>query len=261
MASSNGFSNGMLHHDRLVGRVDPIAQINAGGIGQSSEFQPLTRGSEMYEKQYFPGQRKSLSGIASRAFILGIVLSASLISTALILVLTTSALWRIPIFLATLSLFHFLEFWTTARYNTPEARVSSYLLSSNGSAYNIAHTAAIFECLLVNMFFPGRHWLPSYLNFGFIIAGAVMIFVGQAIRSGAMVQAGTNFNHVVQHRKTDQHELVTTGLYRYFRHPSYFGFYCWGLGTQLVLSNSICFLAYAIILWKFFSSRISGTSN
>lgn len=42
------------------------------------------------------------------------------------------------------------------------------------------------------------------------------------------------------------------------RHPSYFGFFWWGIGTQLVCGNTLCLLAYAGVLWKFFSSRIKG---
>jgi len=85
-----------------------------------------------------------------------------------------------------------------------------------------------------------------------------MISLGQAVRSLAMVHAGTNFNHIVQHRKASEHQLVTTGAYHYLRHPSYFGFFWWGLGTQLVLGNTVCFLGYAVVLWRFFSRRISS---
>jgi protein-S-isoprenylcysteine O-methyltransferase len=85
-----------------------------------------------------------------------------------------------------------------------------------------------------------------------------MIAVGQVVRSAAMIEAGTNFNHIVQHRKTIEHQLVTSGVYHYLRHPSYFGFFWWGLGTQLVLGNMLCFVGYAVILWMFFSRRISG---
>jgi len=91
-----------------------------------------------------------------------------------------------------------------------------------------------------------------------IIAGLAMISVGQGVRSIAMVQAGTNFNHIVQHQKANEHRLVTTGAYYYLRHPSYFGFFWWGLGTQLVLGNAVCCLGYAVVLWRFFSRRISG---
>lgn len=50
--------------------------------------------------------------------------------------------------------------------------------------------------------------------------------------------------------------LVTDGIYSYIRHPSYFGFFYWSLGTQLVMGNVFCFVAYAWVLWTFFHNRI-----
>lgn len=47
---------------------------------------------------------------------------------------------------------------------------------------------------------------------------------------------------------------------RWFRHPSYAGFFYWALGTQLVLQNPISFLGFLIVLWRFFSQRIRGMS-
>lgn len=72
----------------------------------------------------------------------------------------------------------------------------------------------------------------------------------------AMLQAGKNFNHKIQTSKQRDHELVTSGVYAYVRHPSYLGFWCWGLGTQVVAGNSICLAGYAVVLWRFFSDRI-----
>lgn len=80
--------------------------------------------------------------------------------------------------------------------------------------------------------------------------------LGQTIRSVAMAQAGSNFNHTVQVTRREGHVLVTGGVYSVLRHPSYFGFFWWGLGTQLVLGNGVCFVAYAVVLWRFFSGRI-----
>ena len=33
--------------------------------------------------------------------------------------------------------------------------------------------------------------------------------------------------------KIKEHVLVTNGIYKIFRHPGYFGFYLWALGTQV----------------------------
>lgn len=40
------------------------------------------------------------------------------------------------------------------------------------------------------------------------------------------------------------------------RHPSYFGFYIWCIGSQLLLLNPICIIIYHILLKEFFRDRI-----
>jgi protein-S-isoprenylcysteine O-methyltransferase len=232
--------------------------VNAAAAALQQEDIGIPAVLEMYDKQFLPGQHKSLSGIATRSFILGCSLTLSL-GLALHLVLTTdSPLWRVPFFISILSLFHFLEFWTTARYNTRAAQISSFLLSQNGSAYNIAHTTAIIECGLSHYLFPDRQWLPPVWHRALLFLGLGLVVLGQAVRSGAMIAAGTNFNHIIQRTKASSHQLVTTGIYGYLRHPSYFGFFWWGLGTQLVLGNAVCFVGFAVVLWNFFYRRIQG---
>ena len=93
-----------------------------------------------------------------------------------------------------------------------------------------------------------------------------------------MIHAGSNFSHIMAHRKAEGHVLVTSGIYRleptsitgdmllmsrlvsYLRHPSYTGFFYWALGTQLVLQNPLSFVLYLCILWRFFYQRIRGSS-
>jgi protein-S-isoprenylcysteine O-methyltransferase len=207
-------------------------------------------------KPFFPGQPKSLAGIAMRAFCLGIALAIGLVSTAALLLFTGSPAWRVSFFLTALALFHFLEFWTTAARNTAVASVDSFLLTANWPAYAIAHSSAFIECLVVNVFFPGRRWAPLGLGTVLMLVGFAMVTAGQVVRSMAMLEAGASFNHHVQTRKAASHVLVTSGIYGWCRHPSYFGFFYWGLGTQLVMGNIVCFFAYAWVLWTFFSHRI-----
>ncbi|KAL1988420.1 hypothetical protein VTN96DRAFT_9475 [Rasamsonia emersonii] len=206
----------------------------------------------------YPGGKKSLSGIAIRAFLLGVILGICATVTIVLLVLSIP-LWRVPFFLASLCLFHFLEYFITARYNTRHASVSAFLLSSNGWAYNVAHGSAIAECLLSHLLFPEGYskWTAAVTATKLpLVVGLVLMVVGQSIRTLAMAQAGSNFNHTVQVERKQGHTLVTGGIYSVLRHPSYFGFFWWGLGTQLVLHNVTCFCAYAIVLWQFFASRI-----
>lgn len=206
--------------------------------------------------EFFRHGKRSLSGIAVRAFCLGCALAFGLFGTVL-LAYNGSHLWRPFLFLSTLSLFHFLEFYTTAAYNTPIAYIDSFLLT-NGDQYRQAHAVAFVETLVTSYFFPGYQ---STIHPPWLIAlGIAMIAVGQAVRSTAMMQAGTNFNHQVQSRKNDGHELVTHGVYRYFRHPSYFGFFWWGIGTQIMLGNTVCFFGFTGVLWYFFMKRITRKS-
>lgn len=207
-------------------------------------------------KPFFAGQPKSLSGIALRAFCLGIAFAASAVAMVGILLFTHSPAWRVPFFLLAMSTFHFLEFWTTAERNTLVASIDSFLLMANWPSYAIAHSAALLECAVVSIVFPSRSWAPFRSGPFLCAVGLVLVLVGQAVRSAAMLEAGASFNHQVQTRKAGSHTLVTAGIFGTLRHPSYFGFFYWSLGTQLVLGNAACFWVYAAVLWTFFNERI-----
>jgi protein-S-isoprenylcysteine O-methyltransferase len=145
----------------------------------------------------------------------------------------------------------------TAVYNTPAADVDAFLLTSNGPAYIGAHTLAAVECLLTKLTVGNSSVLPFPIPSVFLALGLFLVIFGQGVRTTAMIQAGTSFNHTVQSWRKDDHALVTTGVYGWLRHPSYFGFFWWALGTQLVLGNRLMFVAYAIVIWRFFRQRIS----
>ncbi|PYI30508.1 ICMT-domain-containing protein [Aspergillus indologenus CBS 114.80] len=230
-----------------------------------------------------PSGTKSLSGISLRAFLLGTTLGLTTSLTLHLLLTTTTPLWRLPFFLASLSLFHFLEYYTTATYNPRFADTTAFLLSSNGWAYNVAHGSAILECLLTSTLAPAGATDPYHQHPGLsrifavertdtfqeyrlacnlpIGLGLALMLLGQTVRSVAMVQAGRSFNHTVQVARRDDHRLVTHGVYRVLRHPAYFGFFWWGIGTQLVLGNVACLVAYALVLWRFFRLRVRREEN
>ncbi|KAF7594515.1 hypothetical protein BBP40_008962 [Aspergillus hancockii] len=220
---------------------------------------PTTKLPPPLDPSNYPNGKKSLSGVSLRAFLIGTTLGLST-SLTIALRIVNSPLWRIPFFLASLTVFHFLEYYVTAEYNTHYANISAFLLSSNGWAYNVAHISAALECLLAQLIWPDA----GYLNWGVLVSGIkiqvvlglALMVVGQIVRTLAMAQAGSNFNHTVQVERKEDHILVTHGVYAVLRHPSYFGFFWWGLGTQMVLGNVVCFVGYAIVLWKFFYSRI-----
>ncbi|GAB7339954.1 hypothetical protein MBLNU457_6471t1 [Dothideomycetes sp. NU457] len=215
----------------------------------------LRQSTAIQDATLYPGGSRSLSGIAVHAFSLGLALATSILLT-IHLLQHQNPLWRLPSFIAILSLFHFLEFYTTAAYNLPSAKVSSFLLFSNGRAYNIAHTCAMLEIVAVCTLYPS--WLLTVSAPWSRALGLALVVLGQGIRSLAMMQAGTNFNHIPAKQHREGHELVTKGIYGWLRHPSYFGFFWWAIGTQLLVGNAVCGVAYVLVLWKFFSDRIRG---
>ena len=83
-----------------------------------------------------------------------------------------------------------------------------------------------------------------------------MITIGHYFRIHAMFHAKANFNHLVQYEKQPGHNLVTTGPYGWLRHPSYFGWFIWAIGTQAILSNFICFWLWFYAAVTFFKDRV-----
>lgn len=202
----------------------------------------------------YPGGTRDLSSIGLQAFILGNVASFGLLA-GVYLIQIASLWWRLPAFFSVLALFHFLEYYTQARYNTEAIRADSFLLFSNGREYTTAHFLAAVEATL-SCIFPayGQAFISPYS----ITLGFALVAVGQIVRSLAMAQAGVSFNHVIARERKETHKLVTHGLYSIFRHPSYFGFFWFATGTQLLLGNKVCLVGYVIVLWQFFSRRIYG---
>lgn len=87
--------------------------------------------------------------------------------------------------------------------------------------------------------------------------GLLICIAGQLLRWVAFVHAGHAFTHLIEERKSEKHHLVTEGVYRYVRHPGYAGWFYWSIGTQLVLGNPFCIVAYALASWRFFNDRIA----
>ncbi|CAG0916933.1 unnamed protein product [Notodromas monacha] len=154
--------------------------------------------------------------------------------------------------LVLVSCFHVSEFVFTSFVAGPEDEISTNSFLLNHSVeYGIASVAALVEFVLELYVIPA--WK---VNDFCLMLGLCMCLAGETVRKLAIVTAGSNFNHIVQTDKKVGHELITSGIYGLCRHPSYLGWYLWALGTQVVLMNPLCFLAYALISWRFFRSRI-----
>lgn len=149
-----------------------------------------------------------------------------------------------------MAVFHFSEFHLTAIYNSGTLSFNSFLLN-HSMEYGIAAVASWTEYLVEYTIYPDMKAISL-----FSLVGLVLVIGGELMRKAAMIAAGSNFTHEVAHRKRHNHELVTTGLYGWVRHPSYVGWFYWSIGTQLLLCNPICIIGYTVASWQFFNERI-----
>ncbi|KAK9371047.1 Isoprenylcysteine carboxyl methyltransferase family-domain-containing protein [Lipomyces kononenkoae] len=187
--------------------------------------------------------------VALNSFVLGTVLALSVVAAGRLA--QEGSYYQLPAYIASLAAFHFLEYWITARYNATKVTIDSFLFH-NGSTYFIAHSSALIEAIFEWIFFRN---VKKYLIFSAI--GFIVMVFGQVLRSLAMIHASSNFSHIIAHRKDDSHQLVTTGVYSFTRHPSYLGYFWWAIGTQLFLMNPAACVGFSIILWRFFNNRIT----
>lgn len=154
---------------------------------------------------------------------------------------------------AALAAFHLLEFLLTARARPAAVSAESFLLN-HSRAYHAALLAAVLEFALWRALAPEARLSPAAARVS--AAGLLLVALGQAVRAVAMWQCGPNFTHLVASQRAPGHELVRRGVYSVLRHPAYFGWFWWSVGTQLLLMNPVCAVLYAWASWRFFADRV-----
>lgn len=152
-----------------------------------------------------------------------------------------------------LSFFHFSEYLTTAMFNPETVSFDSFLLN-HSVAYGVAAVASWAEYWTRSLYFPAAAAVVASPSI--MYTGLAMAVFGDLTRKTAMFTAAKNFSHIIADQHEAGHELVTSGIYSVVRHPSYFGWFWWSVGTQICLGNPICAIGYAFASWKFFSDRI-----
>ncbi|KAJ8956884.1 hypothetical protein NQ318_014301 [Aromia moschata] len=153
-------------------------------------------------------------------------------------------------YMCVMAFFHFSEFVAIAIVQPRQVSTDSFVIN-HSPQYVAAAVASWLEFFIESYFFPGIkqiYWL-SNIGLGICICG-------ELLRKIAIFTAGPSFHHLVQSEKSKDHVLVTHGVFGWFRHPSYVGWFYWSIGTQILLLNPLCVPAYAIASWHFFKTRI-----
>lgn len=146
-------------------------------------------------------------------------------------------------------IFHLAEFFVTAYCNPTVVSADSFIV-------NHSHTYTAAAILSACEFFTRFFFFPQINSNLIMFVGLSIVIVAQAIRTTAIATCGESFNHLIQTSKKDNHALITHGIYKYLRHPSYVGFFYWAIGTQLVLCNPLLVVIFAVASWMFFQQRI-----
>uniref|UniRef100_A0AAV1TJ67 Protein-S-isoprenylcysteine O-methyltransferase n=1 Tax=Peronospora matthiolae TaxID=2874970 RepID=A0AAV1TJ67_9STRA len=149
-----------------------------------------------------------------------------------------------------LGFFHLMEFLLTAAYRPTKVSYESFLLN-HSREYHLALLLSCLEFWLELCFVPGWKLHPLVRP-----VGLTLVVIGQFFRMAAMSTAANNFSHRIEYFKRKEHELVTNGVYRFIRHPSYLGWFWWIVGSQILLANPICAVGYTVVAWSFFHDRI-----
>ncbi|XP_002130716.2 uncharacterized protein LOC100180736 isoform X1 [Ciona intestinalis] len=154
------------------------------------------------------------------------------------------------LYICVLSTFHMGEYLATALFNPTSISLSSFILN-HSLEFNVAMILSVVEHWILLYFFPGIKTIQWLIWTGFTLC-----LLGDLFRKISMYTAGKSFTHLVQYYKRDSHKLIVNGVYSLFRHPSYTGWFCWSVSTQVLLLNPICLIGYTVATWKFFQERI-----
>lgn len=147
-----------------------------------------------------------------------------------------------------LASFHLSEVLLVLLLEPEELRWSTTLLSR---PYILAMLCGLLEHLLIRPLY-----IPTSISLPCLSLGLALVITGELIRKSAWITARASFTHLIKETRRPQHKLVMGGIYSFSRHPGYLGWLIWAVGTQVMLANPFCTVAFGVTGWRFFKVRI-----
>ncbi len=105
-------------------------------------------------------------------------------------------------------------------------------------AYGIGQALTILTAL----WFPSAWRMPNIAHF----AGVALFVLGVCYRLWAVLTLGQFYSHRV--RVVARHQIVTSGPYRYTRHPAYAGMIVANVGITVYFCNWVTIFVFALVL-------------
>ena len=183
-------------------------------------------------------------------YITGISLILILCYSLSIVFLVQTNYYQFFCYLITLCIYHYTEFFSELLFHFQDIQKDAFLIYQN-KRWVLFTSISFIETLFETYFFY------EYKNIKIIfIIGLLMVIIGQYFRIAALFTGKSNFTHKIQLKKRKSHALVKHGIYSICRHPSYFGFYLWSVGIEIMCVNPICIITFSYVLFIFFKERI-----
>ena len=193
---------------------------------------------------------KNLNSNFRYQYLAGLSLMLILFYSLALIIFTKTKYYQFFCYLITLTIYHYAEFFSELFFHFQDLQRDAFLIYEN-KRWVISTSASFIEVILGNYFFH------EYKNVKILfITGLLMTIIGQYFRIAALFTGKSNFTHKIQFKKRKNHVLVKYGIYSICRHPSYFGFFIWSVGIEIMCVNPLCTIAFAYILFKFFKNRI-----
>jgi len=123
------------------------------------------------------------------------------------------------IYMLLLSTFHMQEYLLTAAYRPDTLNFDNFLLN-HSKLYQLMTSLSWLEYFVESAIMPSaKRWGPVST------VGLGLSLLGLGTRAVAMATASSNFSHIIEEERRQDHMLVTHGVYAYLRHPAYFGYF------------------------------------
>lgn len=161
--------------------------------------------------------------------------------------------------------FHVCEFLAAALTRPHDTHPDAFMVF-HSTPYLLASGTALLEFVLEWCLVPttwkldaARHPFWGFffrVNWAAAVLFSILAVVFYGVRVVGMLQCGSNFSLMIEDERRSSHQLVTHGLYRYLRHPAYFGWFWRTVFAQCILANPLSAVAHTAVTWHFFRSRI-----
>ena len=181
---------------------------------------------------------------------MGVSLIVILCYSLSIILFTKTIYYQLFLYFITLCIYHYAEFFSELLFHFKDLQKDAFLIYQNKN-WVISTLSSFIEYIIETFFFH------KYKDIKIVfIIGLIMTIIGQYFRIAALFTGKSNFTHKIQMHKRKNHVLVKHGIYSICRHPSYFGFFLWSVGIEVMCVNPLCIIAFTYILFKFFKNRI-----